>query len=182
MRWASEAVRSLLAAWLGAAVLFAAVVAPAAFAVLPSRALAGLIVGRVLPVLFWCGALLGVADFIAEQRYARPRRLWPRVLAAIVAIACLFAQLVIVRRIEALRVRIGPSLDALSPADPLRVAFGELHAASVGLLGVAMLAALVLIVIGARIAASACRRCRPGLDIDAEPATGAGEPLMADSG
>lgn len=153
MNWMREVMRPLLAAWLGATVLFAVAVAPAAFAVLPSRALAGLIVGRVLPVLFWSGALLGVADFIAEQRYARPRRRWPRVLAAIVAIACLFAQLVIVRWIEALRVRIGPSLDTLAPTDPLRVAFGELHAASVGLLGVAMLAALVLIVIGARAAA-----------------------------
>ena len=43
-----------LSAWLGAAVIVASVVTPAAFAVLPSRALAGALVGRVLPALFWC--------------------------------------------------------------------------------------------------------------------------------
>ncbi|MDE3217575.1 MAG: DUF4149 domain-containing protein, partial [Gemmatimonadota bacterium] len=43
--------------WLGAAVLLAAAVAPAAFAVLPSRSLAGDLVGRVLPVIFWSGML-----------------------------------------------------------------------------------------------------------------------------
>jgi len=47
-----------LAAWLGAAALFAASVAPAAFAVLPSRSLAGDVVGRVLPVVFWSGMLV----------------------------------------------------------------------------------------------------------------------------
>ena len=49
-----------LSAWLGAAVLVAAVVAPAAFAVLPTRTLAGALVGRVLPVLFYSGAVVGV--------------------------------------------------------------------------------------------------------------------------
>ena len=39
---------SLLDAWLGAAIFVAAFVAPAAFAVLPTRALAGAIVGRIL--------------------------------------------------------------------------------------------------------------------------------------
>jgi uncharacterized membrane protein len=36
---------AVLAAWIGAALLVATVVAPAAFAVLPSRALAGAVVG-----------------------------------------------------------------------------------------------------------------------------------------
>ena len=48
----------LLAAWLGAGVLFAAVVAPAAFAVLPSRNLAGALVGRVLPVVLIAGVVV----------------------------------------------------------------------------------------------------------------------------
>ena len=145
-----EALRLLIAAWLGAAVLFSAVVAPAAFAVLPSRSLAGLIVGRVLPVLFYIGALLGAADFAFEQSYVRPRRVLPRVLSAIMALACLVAQLVIGRWIDALRVRIGPSIEALAPTDPLRVEFGELHALSVALLGVALVAAFVSIVLEMR--------------------------------
>jgi hypothetical protein len=42
----------LIAFWGGAAILTIAIVTPAAFAVLPTRALAGSLVGRVLPALF----------------------------------------------------------------------------------------------------------------------------------
>jgi len=49
----------LLAVWIGAALLFALIVAPAAFAVLPSRTLAGALVGRVLPVIFYAGVVIG---------------------------------------------------------------------------------------------------------------------------
>src|SRR5215213_9270463 len=49
----------LLSLWLGAAIVVAAVVAPAAFAVLPTRTLAGALVGRVLPSIFWSGAVVG---------------------------------------------------------------------------------------------------------------------------
>jgi hypothetical protein len=55
-REASVSVVLLLAAWLGAGMLLAAVVAPAAFAVLPSRTLAGALVGRVLPTVFIAGS------------------------------------------------------------------------------------------------------------------------------
>ncbi len=54
----------LVALWLGAALLTVAVVAPGAFAVLPTRALAGEMVGRVLPVLF-AGAILVPAAVLA---------------------------------------------------------------------------------------------------------------------
>jgi hypothetical protein len=52
---------SLLGAWIGAALLMAAAVAPAAFAVLPTRALAGALVGRVLPPVFGGGIVVGLA-------------------------------------------------------------------------------------------------------------------------
>ena len=45
----------MLALWLGAAGFFSAAVAPALFAVLPTRTLAGEVVGRVLPVVFYVG-------------------------------------------------------------------------------------------------------------------------------
>jgi hypothetical protein len=46
-------------------------VAPAAFRVLPTRALAGALVGEVLPVLFWAGAVTGALAFRAlRQRSA----------------------------------------------------------------------------------------------------------------
>jgi len=42
-----------LAVWLGAALFFSVAVAPALFAVLPSRTLAGEVVGRLLPGIFY---------------------------------------------------------------------------------------------------------------------------------
>ncbi len=136
----------LVAAWLGAAALMAASVAPAAFGVLPSRALAGNVVGRVLPVVYTSGIVLG---FIAVWLTAQGARLWSllSLLAAVVALACAVAQFIVGPRITRLRAAIGPSLDALSPDDPRRIAFGRLHAVSVGWLGVAMLAATVFVVL-----------------------------------
>ena len=128
---------ALLATWLGAAVLFACVVAPAAFAVLPSRELAGALVGRVLPVLFLSGIALGVA---AGALTVRGRGRAPSVAAFAVAVACAVAQFGVGPRIGRLRAEIGPSLAALDASDPRRAAFGRLHALSVAWLGVGVLA------------------------------------------
>ena len=135
-----------LALWLGAALLFAAAVAPSAFAVLPSRALAGALVGRVLPIVLWSGVAVGaLAAVLSWLDRARPDAL-PRALAAFVtAAACAVAQLVLGPKIQALRASIGASLDALPPGDARRVAFGRLHGFSVMLMGVGMLAAVAAI-------------------------------------
>ena len=124
----------LLWLWLGAALLFVAVVAPAAFAVLPTRALAGLLVGRVLPTLFWSGAVVAVIIAVSESGWRR--------YAALVILACaLAAQLGVAPRIQRLRAELGPDIEAVDANDPRRLAFGRLHALSVALLGGAMLAA-----------------------------------------
>jgi hypothetical protein len=142
----------LLAAWLGAAVLVASVVAPAAFAVLPSRAMAGALVGRVLPVLFWSGMVVGIGVIVATWNVA-PRG--GRIGAALVLIvSCAAAQLVVAPRIARLRERIGSSVDALDAADPLRLAFGRLHGVSVAALGVGAAAALVALVLVTRLVTS----------------------------
>ena len=120
--------------WLGAALLFTAVVAPAAFAVLPSRALAGLLVGRVLPVLFWSGAVVGLV--IAASAGG-----WRRAAALTLLASALGAQWGIAPRIERARQAIGPELERVAADDPRRVAFGRLHGFSVMLLGLGMLAA-----------------------------------------
>src|SRR4029453_4191577 len=57
----------LLSAWLGPPVLLAPVVAPAAFAVLPSRTLAGALVGRVLPVVFIAGLIVALASLWLDR-------------------------------------------------------------------------------------------------------------------
>jgi hypothetical protein len=144
---------ALLAAWLGAALLMAGSVAQAAFAVLPTRALAGALVGRVLPVVFVSGIVAAAAAALlgwnAAPAFARARAALP----AVAALCCAVAQFAIGPRIQSLRAEIGPSIEALTPADPRRVAFGRLHGYSVAWLGAGMLcagAALALTMLAAR--------------------------------
>jgi hypothetical protein len=139
------AVVLLTALWGGGALLAVTTVAPAAFRVLPTRALAGALVGQVLPVLFVAGIGIGVLAFGLTPRGA-PRSLWRRLGATGTIAGCAVAQLVIGPRISALRERIGPSVEALAVTDPLRVTFGRLHGLSVLSLGVAMIFALVTLV------------------------------------
>jgi hypothetical protein len=130
----------LISFWGGAAMLTIAIVTPAAFAVLPTRTLAGSLVGRVLPALFVSGILLG-ATVAALALSAGSRG--AALTAALAAVACAVAQFVINPRIARMREEIGGPVDALPLDDARRVAFGLLHGYSVGGLGVAMLAAAV---------------------------------------
>jgi hypothetical protein len=131
----------LLAAWLGAALLVALAVAPAAFAVLPSRTLAGALVGRVLPVVFWSGMAVGLV--VAALGWSMPNHLWRTGAALSLVGACAAAQLVVAPRIERVREQIGGAVDALDPSDPRRQAFGRLHAMSVAWMGIGGVAALI---------------------------------------
>lgn len=130
----------LLAAWLGAVVLFGAVVAPAAFATLPSRALAGAVVGRVLPALFISGGAVGLALVTGQLLRASGRG--RSIAGGVLVLSCAISHLVIGARLSTLRQAIGPSLDALAPDDPRRAMFGRLHALSVAGLGIGTVAAI----------------------------------------
>jgi hypothetical protein len=139
---------ALGSAWLGAATVVSAVVAPAAFAVLPSRTLAGALVGRVLPVLFWSGMLVAVATVAAT--WALPARTARVSAGAVLFCGCAAAQLLVGPRIERIRASVGGPMDALAATDPRRLDFGRLHGMSVGLLGLAAIAALVGLILLAR--------------------------------
>jgi hypothetical protein len=139
----------LLALWIGGALLFTLVVAPAAFAVLPTRTLAGALVGRVLPVIFYAGFAVGAITVILDL--SGRTGTWLRTGAAgVSAVACAVAQFVVGARIDRLRTSIGGPLDALAADDPRRVAFGRLHAISVGWLALAMLAAVIALAVTVR--------------------------------
>lgn len=141
----------IAAVWLGAAILLAAAVAPAAFAVLPSRTLAGDLVGRVLPVIFWSGMLMFAGVMLYGVATDRASRYKPRVLAAALGGAsCMIAQLVVDTMIASVRAKIHGPVDALAATDPLRVAFGQLHLLSVVLLGLAMICAAAVVFIAVR--------------------------------
>ncbi len=133
-----------IAAWLGAALITVAVVAPGAFAVLPSRSMAGTMVGRVLPALFIAGIIIGlVAAGITSVRPATGATRGAMVTGLLCGVACAFAQFLITPKLDRLRAEIGGPVDALSPEDPRRVAFGLFHGYNVAGLGVAMLGAAV---------------------------------------
>jgi hypothetical protein len=150
MRATSLAISSvgLLAAWLGASLLVAAVVAPAAFAVLPTRTLAGALVGRVLPVIFWSGMALGVIVALLAGRMGIGR--FGLASSVVLALASAAAQLGVAPRIEALRQSIGGAIDALDVTDPRRMAFGRMHGISVLLMGIGMIAAAAVLTVLAR--------------------------------
>jgi hypothetical protein len=137
-----------LSAWLGAAALFSAVVAPAAFAALPSRTLAGAVVGRVLPVVLIAGIVTAIVGLILDRARAGRSPGVRRVALIVTALACAVAQFYIGPRIETVRREIDGPIEQLAPSDARRVAFGRLHAVSVGWLGLAMLAAGTALVLG----------------------------------
>ncbi|MBA2684368.1 MAG: DUF4149 domain-containing protein [Gemmatimonadaceae bacterium] len=146
--WSTPVAASLLSAWLGAALYFTVVVTRAAFAVLPSRTVAGALVGQTLPVLFDTGMVVGVilviVARIAMSGVVRSTSLTGGV--AILALSAL-ARFAILTRIEALRASVPTPIDSLAIADPARRTFGELHALSVGALGLAMLTGIVVAVV-----------------------------------
>ena len=139
---------TLLAFWLGAATLFSAIVAPALFDVLPTRTLAGLVVGRVLPLIFYAGMAVAAIDVAIELR--GPRHTGRLVTDAAMLLTCGVAQFLVSPRIERIRAAIAGPIEQLEAADPRRLEFGRLHAVSVGLLGVAMIAALIAVIALAR--------------------------------
>ena len=143
----------VLALWLGAAALLSVSVAPALFAVLPSRTLAGAVVGRILPPLFFAGMTVGLLVLALQVVQGRGWSWGGREISGIVIIvACAIAQLGVAPRIARLREEIG--IEELAVDDARRVAFGRLHGLSVACLGLAMLAAIVAAIIAARTASA----------------------------
>jgi hypothetical protein len=138
----------LLAAWLGAALFFSGVVARAAFSVLPTRTLAGALVGRTLPALFLAGLVIGAAAMLLALRDApaTPWRATRVVMSLGTALLCALAQFGIGTRIDRLRAALGVDLATLPVGDPARVAFGRLHALSVLALALAMVLAIVALI------------------------------------
>jgi Domain of unknown function (DUF4149) len=135
----------LLSAWLGAALFFSAATAPALFRILPTRALAGTVVGRTLPVVFVSGVAVGIPVALLAWRFTPPAtaRLVVAVSACGMAVVCAIAQLGIGARIAHLRRSLPATLESLPPGDPARLEFGRLHGLSVASLGLAMLLAVV---------------------------------------
>lgn len=144
----------LIALWLGGAVFFSFVVAPSAFAVLPARALAGLVVNRTLGLLNLSGFLISlillVTAFVGNQLTSHRAQVAEAISLILLTATTAIGQWVIAARLEALRFSMGRPIDELATGDPLRVAFGQLHGYSVMVLLVGILSAAAALLLIAR--------------------------------
>jgi len=144
MKFFSDIRLLLLAIWLGAAVYFIAV-AQSAFAVLPSRELAGIVVNRTLAILNYGG--LGVSLVLLSTSMvavARVNKVWlwiERLLLLTLAAACAVGQFVIGFWLSSIRAQFGRPVDEVAVDDPLRIQFNTLHEYSVWVLFAGMIAA-----------------------------------------
>ena len=148
---------ALLAAWLGIAIFFSAVVAPSAFGVLRSFALtnageiAGTIVSRGLSAVnksgLFLSLLLLVTALAVKKCYGRALFIVQNALLIIVAISTAAGEWVIAAKMRGLRAAMNGQIDHVPLTDPNRIAFAALHGYSVAALGVAIIAALVVIVL-----------------------------------
>lgn len=123
-----------LVVWLGSLIFFAFVVAPTVFSpgLLPTRHLAGEIVGRSLGALHWMGIASGIIFLITSAIYNRitlgnAKPLAGRhLLIAVMLLLTLISQCAISPKMHALRAEAGV-IDNLPPESPLRMEFDRLH-------------------------------------------------------
>jgi hypothetical protein len=145
---------SLLAAWLGLAIYFSAIVAPSVFSVLRSFGLVnaseigGTIVGRSLSAVNKSGLILSLLLLVSapavRKYYGRASFILQNLLLISVAVLTAGGEWVIAARMRGLRAAMNGQIGQISPTDPNYVAFMALHVYSVAALGVAMIAALIV--------------------------------------
>ncbi|HKR13697.1 MAG TPA: DUF4149 domain-containing protein [Pyrinomonadaceae bacterium] len=146
-----------MAAWLGVALFFGAVVAPAAFGVLRSFGLpnaseiAGSIVTRSLGVVNVAGFVIAlfllVTAFVRRGSQARWSFIVECVCIVLIAVTTSVGHWVIAARMRALRTAMVLPIDQIAADDARRIAFNALHGYSVNALGIAMIAGLVALVL-----------------------------------
>jgi len=121
-----------LIVWLGGLIFFAFVLAPTAFSVLPSRHLAGTLVGRSLVALHWMGIIAGIVFLASSIVYNRLSKGTAHVFEGRHVIICLMlaltliSQFGVIPRMDKLRASIG-EIDSVPPTNPARMQFDALH-------------------------------------------------------
>jgi hypothetical protein len=138
-----------LLVWIGGAISIVGVLAPAAFAVLPSTDAARL-VGETLRrfhiIGYGAGAALVASFVLAGLIGPRPYAFWARLwIAALMLATTLISGLWVNAHIAALRDEIGAPVTTLAPGDARRIAFGRWHAVSTVLMALTIAGGLVLV-------------------------------------
>jgi hypothetical protein len=135
---------TLVGGWFGAFTLFAFVIAPTAFQVLPSQAAAGALVSPVLAALHNYGLLAGVA--LAGLGVLMRRGWFVVVAPLLLAAICGFSEYWVTPEIDA----VGPRSFGIDQEEEASRRFSTLHQTSRYLFGIVQFGALGLIVAYAR--------------------------------
>ncbi len=123
-----------LVVWLGGVIFLAFILAPTAFSpgLLPTRHLAGSIVGRSLDLLHYMAIVSGIVFLIASLLYGRMAGGNARPLAArhllivLMLLLTVISQFAISPKLHALRAEVG-AIDNLPLDNPQRMEFNRLH-------------------------------------------------------
>lgn len=144
-----------LVAWVGGLIFFSFVVAPAAFAIAPTRQLAGAIVGRCLAALHWIGLVSGVVFVGTSMGYSyvtlgRAEAFAPRHIAVyLMLLLTIASQFGVSPRMHQLRAEM-VEIDTIPQSDARRVEFNRLHVWSTRLEGGVFVLGLVALALTAR--------------------------------
>jgi uncharacterized membrane protein len=122
-----------LVVWMGGLIFFAFVVAPTVFSgILPTRHMAGTIVGLSLDALHWMGIVSAVVFLLASMLYSRMTvgnahpMATRHVLIVLMLVLTVISQFAISPKMQVLRSQAG-TIDDLALDSPLRVEFNRLH-------------------------------------------------------
>lgn len=138
-----------LIVWVGGLIFFP-VVAQTAFSVLPSRHLAGNVVGRSLGILHWMGMVSGVIFLASSLIYSRLTTGTAHPFAARNVLICvmfgltLISQFGIIPRMDTLRASIPGEIDSVLSNNTARMQFDSLHTLSTRLEGAVLLIGVVV--------------------------------------
>jgi hypothetical protein len=140
-----------LGCWLGSIVFFI-IFTQGIFSVMPTKDLAGVVVGYSLARMHILGIVAGcvflIATMVLEKSVAALAR--PAALLVFFMIVCtVVSQYGVIARMDVLRVQMG-SVDATSAGNPLRVAFDRLHQYSVRLESAVLFSGLAAMFLVAR--------------------------------
>jgi uncharacterized protein DUF4149 len=145
----------LLGVWLGSMMFFSFAVAPSAFAVLPTREMAGVMVTSSIGKLEILGMVFGILLLVMHvanwrRRAANRLGVLHAFLLVVMIGAAALSRFWISPAMVSLRAQMGGRIDDVLITDPLRVQFNDLHQYSVGLMSAAMISGLIVLFLTVR--------------------------------
>ena len=141
----------LVGVWLGSMIFFSFAVAPSAFAVLPTRELAGAMVTSTIGKVEVLGLVIGPLLILIQTASWRARsssnvsKTFQVVFILFMISAAALSRFWISPQMVSLRAAMGGHIDDVSAGDPLRVQFNSLHQYSVALMSAAIIAGVLVL-------------------------------------